>query len=162
QRRHRKAAARDRRAARLRHRGTQPRALRAGQAQALKSAVVPIGCASAHRCGHSARRAVRRSGLSAMRGGLYRSPASGLLRIRDTCGGLALSRAGLPCGTPPPLLRSPSAVMAMDGFDSDLELWRQRTLEFERSLNGCVIGLQRAIRLLVVAILARGHVLLEG
>lgn len=50
----------------------------------------------------------------------------------------------------------------MDGFDSELETWRQRTLEFERALNGCVIGLERAIRLLTVAILARGHVLLEG
>lgn len=50
----------------------------------------------------------------------------------------------------------------MDGFDSELETWRGRALDFERALNGCVIGLQRAVRLLVVSILARGHVLLEG
>ena len=50
----------------------------------------------------------------------------------------------------------------MDGFDSELDLWRTRVLEFERALNGCVLGLSRAVRLLVVAILARGHVLLEG
>ncbi len=50
----------------------------------------------------------------------------------------------------------------MDGFDSELEQWRTRTLDFERALNGCVLGLRRAVRLLIVAILARGHVLLEG
>jgi MoxR-like ATPase len=50
----------------------------------------------------------------------------------------------------------------MDGFDSELDQWRTRTLEFERALNGCVLGLTRAVRLLMVAILARGHVLLEG
>jgi MoxR-like ATPase len=50
----------------------------------------------------------------------------------------------------------------MDGFDSELDLWRTRVLEFERALNGCVLGLPRAVRLLVIAILARGHVLLEG
>jgi MoxR-like ATPase len=50
----------------------------------------------------------------------------------------------------------------MDGFDSELDLWRTRVLDFERALNGCVLGLSRAVRLLVIAILARGHVLLEG
>jgi MoxR-like ATPase len=50
----------------------------------------------------------------------------------------------------------------MDGFDSELEQWRARALDFERALNGCVLGLSRAVRLLIVAILARGHVLLEG
>ena len=50
----------------------------------------------------------------------------------------------------------------MDGFDSELEQWRARALEFERALNGCVLGLGHAVRLLVVSILARGHVLLEG
>jgi MoxR-like ATPase len=50
----------------------------------------------------------------------------------------------------------------MDGNDSDLNLWRARALEFERALNGCVLGLAPAVRLLLIAILARGHVLLEG
>jgi len=50
----------------------------------------------------------------------------------------------------------------MDGFDSELEQWRARALEFERALNGCVLGLGHAVRLLIVSILARGHVLLEG
>jgi MoxR-like ATPase len=50
----------------------------------------------------------------------------------------------------------------MDGFDSELDQWRTRTLEFEHALNDCVLGLTRAVRLLMVAILARGHVLLEG
>jgi MoxR-like ATPase len=50
----------------------------------------------------------------------------------------------------------------MDGFDSELEQWRTRALEFEHALNGCVLGLPRAVRLLIIAILARGHVLLEG
>jgi len=50
----------------------------------------------------------------------------------------------------------------MDGIDSDLHDWRVRALEFERALNDCVLGLAPAIRLLLIAILARGHVLLEG
>jgi len=48
------------------------------------------------------------------------------------------------------------------GFDGELQDWRTRALEFERALNGCVLGLAPAIRLLLIAILARGHVLLEG
>jgi MoxR-like ATPase len=48
------------------------------------------------------------------------------------------------------------------GFDGELHDWRTRALEFERALNGCVLGLAPAIRLLLIAILARGHVLLEG
>ena len=50
----------------------------------------------------------------------------------------------------------------MDGFDDELQHWRTRTLEFERALNACVLGLAPAVRLLLIAILARGHVLLEG
>ena len=46
--------------------------------------------------------------------------------------------------------------------DSELDQWRSRTLEFESALNGCVLGLEAAIRSLLIAILARGHVLLEG
>ena len=48
------------------------------------------------------------------------------------------------------------------GFDGELQDWRTRALEFERALNGCVLGLAPAVRQLLIAILARGHVLLEG
>ena len=40
--------------------------------------------------------------------------------------------------------------------------WRERALHMEREINGVVLGLQPAIRLLVISIFARGHVLLEG
>ena len=43
-----------------------------------------------------------------------------------------------------------------------LEDWRNRALTYENELNGTVIGLAPAIRSLVIAIFARGHVLLEG
>jgi len=45
-------------------------------------------------------------------------------------------------------------------FDPDH--WRNRALEFERQLQQVVIGMQPAIRLVTVAVFARGHVLLEG
>lgn len=44
----------------------------------------------------------------------------------------------------------------------DLAAWRERVLAAEAMLNRTVIGLRRPVRLLVIAILARGHVLLEG
>ena len=50
----------------------------------------------------------------------------------------------------------------MDGVNGELQDWRVRALEFERALNRCVLGLAPAVRLLLIAILARGHVLLEG
>ena len=50
----------------------------------------------------------------------------------------------------------------MDGINGELQDWRVRALEFERALNSCVLGLAPAVRLLLIAILARGHVLLEG
>lgn len=40
--------------------------------------------------------------------------------------------------------------------------WRERALMMERELNSVVLGLQHAIRLLLISIFARGHVLLEG
>jgi MoxR-like ATPase len=43
-----------------------------------------------------------------------------------------------------------------------LSEWRDSALRFEQSLNGCVLGLAGAVRLLTIAIFARGHVLLEG
>lgn len=50
----------------------------------------------------------------------------------------------------------------MSPSDNELDQWRERTLAFERALNDCVLGLARAVRLLSIAIVARGHVLLEG
>lgn len=43
-----------------------------------------------------------------------------------------------------------------------LETWREQALQLERQLNIVVLGLQPAVRLLLIAIFARGHVLLEG
>jgi MoxR-like ATPase len=43
-----------------------------------------------------------------------------------------------------------------------LEDWRIRAMSYEKELNGVVLGLAPAIRSLVIAIFARGHVLLEG
>lgn len=43
-----------------------------------------------------------------------------------------------------------------------LEQWREQALAFEQDLNTVVLGLQPAVRLLLIAIFARGHVLLEG
>lgn len=40
--------------------------------------------------------------------------------------------------------------------------WRLRALRFEQELNTIVLGLAPAIRLLLISIFARGHVLLEG
>ena len=42
------------------------------------------------------------------------------------------------------------------------ERWRDSALRFESALNECVLGLARAVRLLTIAVFARGHVLLEG
>lgn len=45
---------------------------------------------------------------------------------------------------------------------TSLEEWRQRALAFEKEISRVIIGQQRVIRLLTIAIFARGHVLLEG
>jgi MoxR-like ATPase len=47
------------------------------------------------------------------------------------------------------------------GHDS-LDDWRARAREFELELGEVVVGQDQAIRLLTIAIFARGHVLLEG
>jgi MoxR-like ATPase len=44
----------------------------------------------------------------------------------------------------------------------DLKAWRDRALVFENEVAKAVVGQSRAIRLLTVALFARGHVLLEG
>ncbi len=46
--------------------------------------------------------------------------------------------------------------------ESLLADWRGRAVSYEKELNGVVLGLAPAIRSLVIAIFARGHVLLEG
>lgn len=43
-----------------------------------------------------------------------------------------------------------------------LQEWRERALGLEQEISGVVIGQQRVVRLLVIAIFSRGHVLLEG
>ncbi|WP_234050093.1 MULTISPECIES: MoxR family ATPase [unclassified Xanthobacter] len=48
------------------------------------------------------------------------------------------------------------------GADCDLALWREQALAFEREVGKVVLGQERVIRLLTIAVFARGHVLLEG
>lgn len=43
-----------------------------------------------------------------------------------------------------------------------LDDWRRRAVAFEQEVGKAVVGQERAIRLLTIAIFARGHVLLEG
>ena len=43
-----------------------------------------------------------------------------------------------------------------------LEDWRRRARDVEDAVNGVVVAQQRAVRLLLVSVFARGHVLLEG
>ncbi|SEA96575.1 AAA family ATPase [Rubrimonas cliftonensis] len=40
--------------------------------------------------------------------------------------------------------------------------WRRRALDAETGLNGAVLGQARAVRLIMIAVFCRGHVLLEG
>ncbi len=46
--------------------------------------------------------------------------------------------------------------------ESLLADWRQRAIAFEREINQVVLGLDRAVRQITLAIFARGHVMLEG
>ncbi|CAN5315137.1 AAA family ATPase [soil metagenome] len=46
--------------------------------------------------------------------------------------------------------------------DPDLGTWRSAALELENELNSVILGQNAAVRLLVVAVFGRGHVLLEG
>lgn len=46
--------------------------------------------------------------------------------------------------------------------EPDLQGWRERAAEFESEIKRAVIGQDAAIRLLTIAVFARGHVLLEG
>ena len=44
----------------------------------------------------------------------------------------------------------------------EMDSWRERALRLEASANRIMVGQERAVRLLLIAIFARGHVLLEG
>ncbi len=54
------------------------------------------------------------------------------------------------------------SVNTLSGSDSTLDAWRERALAFEAEIGRAVIGQERAIRLLLIAVFARGHALLEG
>lgn len=45
---------------------------------------------------------------------------------------------------------------------NEIESWRERALRLEGSANRIMVGQERAVRLLLIATFARGHVLLEG
>jgi len=60
--------------------------------------------------------------------------------------------------TTDPMLTPPATA----GPDAALAVWRARALELERVIGRVVVGQSRAIRLLTIAVLARGDVLLEG
>src|SRR3712207_3446824 len=46
--------------------------------------------------------------------------------------------------------------------DNRLADWQGRALALEHAVNRAVIGLQRPVRLVLISLFARGHVLLEG
>ena len=50
----------------------------------------------------------------------------------------------------------------MNKTGSSLTHWRDRALEFEAEIKKAIIGQDHAIRLLTIAVFARGHALLEG
>ncbi len=52
--------------------------------------------------------------------------------------------------------------MNMAARDSQLVDWREHALSLENEVRKAVVGQERAIRLITIAIFARGHVLLEG
>lgn len=58
---------------------------------------------------------------------------------------------------------TPEAVSRRsDSNSANLDEWRRKALAFEQEIGKAVIGQARPIRLLTIAIFARGHVLLEG
>lgn len=46
--------------------------------------------------------------------------------------------------------------------DDQLQQWRERALSVEQEVGKVIIGQQDTIRLINIALFARGHVLLEG
>ena len=52
--------------------------------------------------------------------------------------------------------------MNMPSIDTQLTDWRGKSLKLESEVKKVIVGQDRAIRLMNIAIFARGHVLLEG
>ncbi|MCB5186805.1 MoxR family ATPase [Methylobacillus caricis] len=52
--------------------------------------------------------------------------------------------------------------MASAAIDTQLADWRTRALKLENEVQGVIVGQDAAIRLINIAIFARGHVMLEG
>jgi len=50
----------------------------------------------------------------------------------------------------------------MTSQDMQLEEWRRRALRLESQVKQVIVGQDRVVRLLIIAVFARGHVLLEG
>ena len=50
----------------------------------------------------------------------------------------------------------------MNGSMNEIAAWRDRVLRLEASANRIMVGQERAVRLLLIATMARGHALLEG
>jgi MoxR-like ATPase len=68
-----------------------------------------------------------------------------------------------------PLLRDQELDLSRESVQAltecaatDLAFWRQRAHAFETEISKAVVGQNRVIRLLTIAVFARGHVLLEG
>lgn len=57
-------------------------------------------------------------------------------------------------------MNTPTAQTSLSPLD--LDAWRQRAQAFEREIAKAAIGQSQALRLLTIAVFARGHVLLEG
>ena len=56
----------------------------------------------------------------------------------------------------------PSSPLHSHDKNTQLADWRERALGFEQEIRKAVIGLDHSIRLITLAVFARGHVLLEG
>jgi MoxR-like ATPase len=54
------------------------------------------------------------------------------------------------------------STIAASDVDDSLTVWRDRALVLEQAVNGALLGLERPVRLVMIALFARGHVLLEG
>jgi len=58
--------------------------------------------------------------------------------------------------------RPPSSPTVSGTGAIDLASWRERALTFRRELGKVIVGQDRALQLITIAVFARGHVLLEG
>jgi MoxR-like ATPase len=56
----------------------------------------------------------------------------------------------------------PQTMASQTVSDNQLADWRDRARRFEQALKSAVVGQDRAIHLITLAVFARGHVLLEG